>query len=223
MTTAQQIQAAYPKAGIGLAHGIVALGRQIGADPAWIANVINAESAFNPQARNPTSGATGLIQFMPKTAEGLGTSTAALAKMNAGQQFAFVAEYLRRFKGRLRAQSDVVMAVFYPAAIGKPDDWAFPAKVVEQNPTLPTVGAVVAQVLRHSKLPIEGTGTPSGVGAPGALVPAPGGPAGPLVPRKRPKPKPPRWTFAQKALLAGASVMAAISVSIVIGKATNRI
>ena len=221
MTTAQQIQAAYPKAGIGLAHGIVALGRQIGADPAWIANVINAESAFNPQARNPRSGATGLIQFMPKTAEGLGTSTEALAKMNAGQQFAFVAEYLRRFKGRLRAQSDVVMAVFYPAAIGKPDDWAFPAKVVEQNPTLPTVGAVVAQVLRNSRLPTTGGAAPPALPGPvdpGALVPAP-----PAKPRKRPKPKRPRWTFNQKLILGGAAALGFVSLAIVIAKISRKV
>ena len=37
--------------------------------------VINAESGFNPKARNKRSGATGLIQFMPRTARGLGTST----------------------------------------------------------------------------------------------------------------------------------------------------
>ena len=213
--------AAYPKAGLGLAHGIVALAAQIGADPAWIANLINAESGFNPQARNAATGATGLIQFIPTTAKRLGTSTDALYRMSAGQQFAYVAEYLRRFKGRLKSQNDMVMAVFYPAAMGKPSDWPFPEKVREKNPTLPTVGHVVAQVLKHSKLPAEGTGTPAGVGVPGAaLVPAPGGPP---VPRKRPRPKPARWTFAQKALLTGAAVMAAISVSIVIGKATNRI
>lgn len=33
---------------------------------------INFESAWNPQARNPKSGARGLIQFMPATAKALG-------------------------------------------------------------------------------------------------------------------------------------------------------
>jgi soluble lytic murein transglycosylase-like protein len=34
--------------------------------------LINFESAWNPKARNPASGARGLIQFMPSTAEGMG-------------------------------------------------------------------------------------------------------------------------------------------------------
>lgn len=34
--------------------------------------LINFESGWNPKARNPRSGARGLIQFMPKTALGMG-------------------------------------------------------------------------------------------------------------------------------------------------------
>lgn len=34
--------------------------------------LINFESGWDPMARNPSSGARGLIQFMPKTAEGMG-------------------------------------------------------------------------------------------------------------------------------------------------------
>jgi len=34
--------------------------------------LINFESLWNPQAKNPKSGARGLIQFIPSTAEGMG-------------------------------------------------------------------------------------------------------------------------------------------------------
>jgi soluble lytic murein transglycosylase-like protein len=34
--------------------------------------LITMESAWDPKARNPSSGARGLIQFMPSTAEGMG-------------------------------------------------------------------------------------------------------------------------------------------------------
>ena len=34
--------------------------------------LINFESRWDPKARNPSSGARGLIQFMPSTAEGMG-------------------------------------------------------------------------------------------------------------------------------------------------------
>lgn len=60
--------------------------------------VINAESGFNPQARNKRSGATGLIQFMPRTAEALGTSTEELAEMSALDQLEYVEKYLQTIK-----------------------------------------------------------------------------------------------------------------------------
>jgi soluble lytic murein transglycosylase-like protein len=42
----------------------------IGWEPLY--KLINFESAWNPLARNKTSGARGLIQFMPSTAAGMG-------------------------------------------------------------------------------------------------------------------------------------------------------
>ena len=41
---------------------------------AWepLYKMINFESAWNPKARNPVSGARGLIQFIPSTAKGMG-------------------------------------------------------------------------------------------------------------------------------------------------------
>jgi hypothetical protein len=47
--------------------------------------------SFSPAVPNKAgSGAVGLIQFMPSTAKGLGTSTEALKKMSAVQQLDFV-------------------------------------------------------------------------------------------------------------------------------------
>ncbi len=40
-------------------------------NPEHLKVVMHKESGINPQARNRNSGATGLIQFMPKTARGL--------------------------------------------------------------------------------------------------------------------------------------------------------
>ena len=48
--------------------------------------IFKQESGVNPQARNATSGATGLIQFMPDTARRLGTTTDDLYKMDGVQQ-----------------------------------------------------------------------------------------------------------------------------------------
>lgn len=76
---------------------------------------------FNPAEKNKAgSGATGLIQFMPATAQGLGTTTAALAAMTAVQQLDWVEKYFRPFKGKLRDLADLYMAILWPKAVGRP-------------------------------------------------------------------------------------------------------
>lgn len=78
---------------------------------------------FSPSVKNAAgSGATGLIQFMPTTAKGLGTTTAALANMSAEDQINYVYRYLLPYKGRMKTLADVYMAVLWPSAVGKPDD-----------------------------------------------------------------------------------------------------
>jgi len=81
-----------------------------------------SDETFSASVSNRAgSGATGLIQFMPLTAIGLGTTTAALARMTAVQQLDFVESYFRPYRGRLRTLSDHYMAILWPAAIGKPE------------------------------------------------------------------------------------------------------
>lgn len=90
----------------------------------WLMACMAFESAetFSPSIRNAAgSGATGLIQFMPRTAEGLGTTTAALASMAPEDQLNYVYKYFRPYRGRLHSLSDVYMAILWPAAIGKPE------------------------------------------------------------------------------------------------------
>jgi len=55
--------------------------------------LMRSESSLNPQAVNSTTGATGLIQFMPKTARSLGTTVEELRNMSAAQQMRFVERY----------------------------------------------------------------------------------------------------------------------------------
>jgi hypothetical protein len=78
---------------------------------------------FSPSKRNPASSATGLIQFMSSTAEGLGTSTAALAAMTAEAQLDYVEKYFSSKKGQLHNLGDVYMMILYPSAVGQPDDF----------------------------------------------------------------------------------------------------
>jgi soluble lytic murein transglycosylase-like protein len=51
------------------------------------------ESRLLPDIDNPTTGATGLIQFMPETAKNLGTTTSALKKMSRAEQMKYVEKY----------------------------------------------------------------------------------------------------------------------------------
>ena len=79
---------------------------------------------FDPKIPNAAgSGATGLIQFMPSTAQGLGTTTEELARMSRVQQLQYVEKYLSNKGVRGKGLSDVYMAVLFPAAVGKPDDF----------------------------------------------------------------------------------------------------
>ncbi len=69
------------------------------------------------------SGATGLIQFMPKTAIGMGTTTAKLAKLSPEDQLNYVYRYFRPYAGKLRNLGDVYMAILWPGGVGKPDHY----------------------------------------------------------------------------------------------------
>jgi len=159
MSYADQIHAAYPQASQELARLIVDVANQVDADPGLLADLINYEtnSTFSPSVKNPTPGstATGLIQFIEKTAEGLGTSTAYLATLTAEEQMdVWVRAYLvdvYRSKGSLAVESDLYMAVFYPAAIGKGLDYAFGPTVTAWNRSA-TTGDYVGYVQGRSNL-----------------------------------------------------------------------
>ena len=102
---------------------------QIGCSPNDLMACMAFETgeSFDPAERNPKSGATGLIQFMPDTASRLGTTTGALSQMDAVTQLDYVARYFLWFSG-VRTLKDVYMAILWPRAIGKPDDYLLFAK-----------------------------------------------------------------------------------------------
>ncbi|GAA4352972.1 hypothetical protein GCM10023185_13130 [Hymenobacter saemangeumensis] len=133
--------------------------------PDWLMGAMYCESGFNAQAVNRFSGATGLIQFMPKTAANLGTTTAALAAMPAVQQLDYVERYFRSHATRLRQAKDwldLYLVVFYPVAVGKPDSYvlgsqtpgtpaqkaAMIAKIATQNAIYAKEGVVTVGSIR---------------------------------------------------------------------------
>lgn len=121
---------------------VVDICARLEADPNDLMACIAFETGetFSPSILNRAgSGATGLIQFMPTTAEDLNTTTAALADMSAEEQLDFVEAYFRRFRGKLNSICDLCMAILWPREVGKADDFALfiqghePIRVYDQN------------------------------------------------------------------------------------------
>ena len=88
--------------------------------------IMNSESGLNSRAVNKNGGATGLIQFMPSTAKGLGTTTEALKEMTPIQQLDYVEKFLTRAKNNsaLKNKSqlsagDLYALVFLPGRAGR--------------------------------------------------------------------------------------------------------
>ena len=119
---------------------VVSISKILGIEPEWLMQVFMNESGMNHQAVNKTSNATGLIQFMPDTAKALGTTVEALKAMTNVQQLDWVYKYLSPYTGRMQSYIDVYFTVFFPLAVGKPDDWVFQtsklsaAIIAKQNP-----------------------------------------------------------------------------------------
>jgi hypothetical protein len=76
-------------------------------------NETAAESLFDPSARNslPGQSASGLLQFIEETATRLGTTTAAIRKMDPVDQLRLVEKYFAPFRGLLNSMADLYMAV----------------------------------------------------------------------------------------------------------------
>lgn len=117
---------------------VIEISAGLGCDPSHLTSAMAFETgeSFSPSKRNTKSGATGLIQFMPRTAVALGTTTDELAAMTAIDQLDFVQKYLRPFKNKMNTVSDVYMTILFPVAVGKPEAFVLfkkPSKQYEQN------------------------------------------------------------------------------------------
>lgn len=136
---AQHILHYYPKFGQLLSEEIVRVANVIGANPYHLANLINFESGGSTSVYNKLgSGAVGLIQFMPKTAKGLGTTTDELANMDVIEQMQYVERYLKQFGTNLNTEQKLYMAVFFPRWMNKDIDEPFPQWAFDKNPGIKT-------------------------------------------------------------------------------------
>ena len=116
---------------------IVEVAQDLGTDPNYLMACMAFESAraFSPSILNAAgSGAVGLIQFMPSTAQALGTTPQQLAAMSAVKQLDYVERYFAPSKGKLRSLEDVYMAILWPRAVGKPQEYVLFDKNDPQHP-----------------------------------------------------------------------------------------
>ena len=148
------------------------ISQKLGIDPNWLMGTMYLESRINPQAVNPYSGATGLIQFMPRTATALGTSTSALYAMSNITQLDYVYSYLKPYTGRMKSLVDVYFAVFFPIAIGKSDDTVLKTATLSasiiakqnsgydiNNDKMVTVGEVKEKIYKILGIEVETNGS----------------------------------------------------------------
>lgn len=100
----------------------------IGCDLTFLLTVVGFETAhtFRPDITNGSgSGAVGLIQFMPTTAQLLGTTTAELRTMTVPEQLEFVIAYfsLPGNQAPYYDVGDLYMAIFMPAHRNKDENY----------------------------------------------------------------------------------------------------
>jgi len=92
---------------------------QISPDYLMTCMALETGETFRADIKNPTSSATGLIQFLRSTALDYNTTVEDLAKMTPVEQLEYVRKYFIGYKGKLRTMEDVYMRILCPAAIGK--------------------------------------------------------------------------------------------------------
>ena len=125
---------------------VMQIAARLDTNPNFLMAVMSFESGgtFSPSVKNQAgSGAVGLIQFMPATARGLGTTTTELAAMTAEAQLDFVEKHFKPFTGRLQTLEDTYMAVLLPKAVGKGRDFVLferPSIAFTQNKGLDVDG-----------------------------------------------------------------------------------
>lgn len=125
---------------------VVRYSNMLGINPNWLMAVMYFESGntFSPSIQNPYTNATGLIQFMPSTANELGTSIEVLKNMSATEQLQYVYKYYARYKSKLKSYVDLYLITFFPISAGKPLSYvlqtaSLPASLIAtQNPVFDT-------------------------------------------------------------------------------------
>ena len=120
-------------------QGVEQMAQRIGTRPEYLLAVMSFETGgtFDPAERNGI-GATGLIQFLPETARGLGTTTDRLAQMSSTEQLRYVESYFNQphMRGKLGTLEGLYTAVLRGSPRQNTDDVLFTrgTRAYDQNP-----------------------------------------------------------------------------------------
>lgn len=110
------------------AQAVFGICREFGWGPqhaSWLMACMAFETGltFSANVRNRAgSGAVGLIQFMPTTAQWLGTTAENLALLDPVSQLYYVRRYFEPWAPRIHSLSDMYMAILLPKYIGARED-----------------------------------------------------------------------------------------------------
>ena len=130
------------------------IAKRLDVDPEWILLSICRESRANPKAINPFSNATGIIQWLPSTAIDLGTTVDKIYNMSFYEQLDLVEKYILRtgLIKYINSYEDFYLAIFYPRAVGKSDDYIIGKKnslVVKYNYPLSNDGIITVRDFKN--------------------------------------------------------------------------
>lgn len=122
----------------------------LGVHPAWLMQVMYAESklkadAANRQGKDKHLVAAGLLQFTEGSGivkAGKVPSIKSILTLPLLSQLDLVKWYFTPYKGKMHSFYDVYAVTFFPAMIGKGDDWVLQSKhisadtIAKQNPAI---------------------------------------------------------------------------------------
>jgi len=117
-------------------------GRATTSPPLWVelARWIEVESGWRPDALHPQTGASGLIQWMPRTAAIYGVTPEQIRAMSRADQAPLVERYTSKVAqhyGGLKRAGDLYVAGAYPLALTYPPDRVIAEQgsaIWQQNP-----------------------------------------------------------------------------------------
>jgi len=112
----------------GFLDAVKALEDKIGVQRNALLRIMKHESGLSPSIQNKRTKATGLVQFMPDTAIGLGTTIDALKKMTGIQQLQYVEKLYKPIFGKAKVIGDLYMYTFLPAFVTKPNSFELARK-----------------------------------------------------------------------------------------------